>query len=124
MHYDNCDSTDEGRHVVYFEGLIFFFFFGGGGNVVFKVGTHTRSSICELYRRLSTLSRPPCFTATRMSRLSSWFTWSVLNVEAGKAAEEEEEVEEEEEEEEEGGGGLSERKKKKNKRIILPSWCK
>ena len=102
MHYDNCDSTDEGRHVVYFEGLIFFFFLGGG-NVVFKVGTHTRSSICESHRRLSTLSRPPCFTATRMSRLSSWFTWSVLNVEAGKAAEEEEEVEEEEEEEEEGG---------------------
>lgn len=53
--------------------------------VVFKVGI--RGHICESYWRLSTLLRPPCLTATRMSRLSSWFTWSVLNVEVGKAAE-------------------------------------
>ena len=101
----------------FFGGAFFFFFFFGGGG--WRGGEcrlqsgHTRSSICESHRRLSTLSRPPCFTATRMSRLSSWFTWSVLNVEAGKAAEEEEEevveeeeeevVEEEEEEAEEGG---------------------
>lgn len=49
-------------------------------NVVFKVGIHGHLS--ESYWRLSTLFRPPWFTAKRMSRLSSWFTWSTLNVDA------------------------------------------
>lgn len=79
MHYDNCDSTDEGTLFIS-KACVFF-----GEECRLQSG-HTWSSICESYWRLSTLFRPPWFTATRMSRLSSWFTWSILNVEAGKAA--------------------------------------
>lgn len=49
-------------------------------HVVFKEGV--RGHLSESYWRLSTPFRPPWFTAGRMSRLSSRFTWSTLNVEA------------------------------------------
>lgn len=53
---------------------------------LFKCAGHTRSSLCESQRRLSTPRRPPWFAATRMSRVSSRFTWSPLIAGGRKAA--------------------------------------
>lgn len=72
MHYGNCDSTDE--CTLFILKALFL------KTVVFKVGI--RGHLSESYWRLSTLFRPPWFTAKRVSRLSSWFTWSKLNVKA------------------------------------------
>lgn len=76
MHCDNCDSTNEDTLFISKAFLLLFFL----KNVALKVGI--RGHLTESYWRLSTLFRPPWFTAKRMSRLSSWFTWSTLNVEA------------------------------------------
>lgn len=79
MHYDNCD-IDEGTLFISKARSLFMKEY-----TVFKVGIHSHLSVSHIGDYRPYLFRPPCSpAATRMSRLSWWFTWSVLNVEAGR----------------------------------------